>query len=204
MNKKLMVFTAVILLTVLAFAHGGFVASDLYIPAPHRIVFGEGSSDDAVLSGGADSVTLASGDTLAITTADKLTVGGVIVPQQIQATFADDNTPDAADRVFFIANAAYQVTGCVALHSVAAGGASKLQVVKDTSTNAPGAGTDLLTNNTNAGFDLNATANTLQTGTLTATEASLQLASGDRLSVDFADAIQSSVGVAVTCYLKRI
>jgi hypothetical protein len=201
-NKKIMVTTAVLLLTVLAFSQA--VQRDLLIPAPHRLVFGEGSSDDAILSGGADSITLATGDTLAITTADKLTVGGVIVPQQIQATFADDNTPDAADRVFFIANAAYQVTGCVALHSVAAGGASKLQVVKDTSTNAPGAGTDLLTNNTNAGFDLNATANTLQTGTLTATEASLQLASGDRLSVDFADAIQSSVGVAVTCYLKRI
>ncbi len=110
----------------------------------------------------------------------------------------------AVDQVFFIATHSMRVISCSEVHSVAAGGASKLQVVKDTSTDAPGAGTDLLTNNSNAGFDLAATANTTQAGTLTGTVASVTLAAGDRLSVDFANAIQSSVGVSVTCMLTPL
>ena len=50
-------------------------------------------------------------------------------------------------------------------------GAVNVQLVKDTSTDAPGAGTDLLTNNTDAGFNCKGTANTVQNGTLTATTA---------------------------------
>lgn len=147
--------------------------------------------------------TVASGKTLAVTTADKLTVGGVIVPQYVVVTY-NGQTASATDSTVFIAARAYQVVDVSEVHSVAAGGASKLQLTKDTSTNAPGAGTNLLTNNTNAGFDLNATANTVQNGTLTATAADLQLAAGDRLGLDFADAIQSSATVSVTVSLKRI
>lgn len=104
----------------------------------------------------------------------------------------------AVDQVFFIATRALKVTSVSEVHSAAAGGASTLQLVKDTGTAAPGTGTDLLTNNTNAGFDLNGTANTVQVGALVATAATVTLAAGDRLSVDFANAIQSSVGVTVT------
>lgn len=121
---------------------------------------------------------------------------GLICP-----TYAPSGTPAATDAVFFVATRAYVVVSVSEVHSVAAGGASSLQVVKDTDTNAPGAGTDLLTNNTNAGFDLNGTANTVQTGTLTATLATKTLAAGDRLSVDYANAIQSSAGVTVTACL---
>ena len=113
-------------------------------------------------------------------------------------------TASATDTPIFIANTAYQVIAVSEVHSVAAGGTSTLQLTKDTGTTAPGAGTDLLTNNTNAGFNLNATANTVQNGTLTATTASLQLAAGDRLSLDFGHAIQSSATVVVTVSLKRI
>ncbi len=121
-----------------------------------------------------------------------------------QATYYFTGTPAATDTAFFVATRAYRVVAISEVHSVAAGGASVLQVTKDTSTNAPGAGTDLLTNNTNGGFDLNATANTPQVGTLTATAASLELAAGDRLSVDFAQAIQSSAGVLVTVEMVPI
>jgi hypothetical protein len=76
-----------------------------------------------------------------------------------------------------------------------------VQLVKDTGTGAPGAGTDLLTNNTNTGFDLNATANTLQTGTIVTTAGPKKLLVGDRLSLDWANAIQSSAGIAVTVEL---
>lgn len=107
----------------------------------------------------------------------------------------------AVDSTFFVATRPYVLVAVSEIHGVAAGGASVLQVVKDTGTTAPGAGTDLLTNNTNTGFDLNATANTVQVGTLVATAASKALAAGDRLSYDFANAIQSSAGVAITACL---
>lgn len=121
------------------------------------------------------------------------------------ASFVMYGAPAAAtDTVFFIANRSYLVTSVREIHAVAAGGASALQLVKDTGTDAPGAGTDLLTNNTNTGFDLAATANTIQTGTLTATIATKTLAAGNRLSVDFANAIQSTSGVTVTACMAPI
>lgn len=120
------------------------------------------------------------------------------------ATYAPSGTPAATDVAFFIATRAYLVVSVSEVHSTAAGGASNIQLVKDTGTAAPGTGTDLLTNNTNAGFDLNGTANTVQTGTLTATIATKSLAAGDRLSVDYANAIQSSAGVVITACMAPI
>jgi hypothetical protein len=113
------------------------------------------------------------------------------------ASYYFTGTPAATDQVFFVATRPYIVVSVSEVHAVAAGGASVLQVTKDTSTNAPGAGTDLLTNNTNTGFDLNGTANTPQVGTLVVA-ATRTLAVGDRLAVDYANAIQSSAGVVVT------
>lgn len=111
-----------------------------------------------------------------------------------------------ADECFFIANRACKVIAIRQVHSTAGsdGLAVNLQVTKDTSTNAPGAGTDLLTNNTNAGFDLKGTANTVQTGTLTSTAASLLLAAGDRLSLDYAGTLTAVAGVVVTVTLEYV
>lgn len=103
-------------------------------------------------------------------------------------------TPAATDQVVFVAPHACRVVAISEVHSVAAGGASTIQVVKDTGTAAPGAGTDLLS----SAFDLNATANTPQHGALSATASDLELARGDRLSVDFANTIQSTAGVCIT------
>lgn len=122
----------------------------------------------------------------------------------ICGNYHPSGTPAATDAVFFIATRAMRVVAVSEVHSVAAGGASALQVVKDTGTNAPGAGTDLLTNNTNTGFDLNGTANTVQTGTLVSTAGVTTLAAGDRLSVDYANAIQSSAGVVVTACMAPL
>lgn len=113
------------------------------------------------------------------------------------ATYAPSGTPAATDAVFFLATRPYNVVSINAVFSVTAGGASKLQVTKDTGTAAPGAGTDILTNNTNTGFDLAATANTPQVGTFAATS----LAAGDRLAVDYANAIQNTAGMVVTACL---
>lgn len=113
---------------------------------------------------------------------------------------------DQIDRNFFIANQAYQVTGVRYVHVTPETTAATLfvQLTKDTGTAAPGAGTDLLTNNTNAGFDGKAAANTVQTGTLTGTVASLQLAAGDRLGIDYSVATNELVKVTVTVTLKKI
>lgn len=113
-------------------------------------------------------------------------------------------TEAATDRTFFVAPYPCYVKSLTCSFGVAAGGASKLQVTKDTATDAPGAGTDLLTDNTNTGFDLNATANTVQYGTITSTSASRKLAKGDRLAIDFANIIQSTAGLVVTAELVRL
>lgn len=112
------------------------------------------------------------------------------------------------DQVLFICPVghAYQVAAVDEVHATAGSDASavSLQVTKETGTQAPGAGTDLLTNNTNAGFNMKGTANTVQNGTLTSTTADLQLAAGNRLSIDFAGTLTALAGVAVTITLKRI
>ncbi len=154
----------------------------------------------------ANDASMASGKTFAVTTADKLTVAGVIVSPTKSISVQCPANADCVDKAFFIADRAYQVTAISEVHSAAGtnGSAVNLQVTKDVTTDAPGAGTDLLTNNTNAGFDLKGTANTVQAGTLTATTASLQLAAGDRLSLDFAGTLTTLAGVLVTVTLKPI
>ena len=72
---------------------------------------------------------------------------------------------------------------------------------KDTGTTAPGSGTALLTNNTNTGFNLNATANTVQVGALVATAASLALATGDRLAMKFTGSATATANLALTACL---
>ena len=99
------------------------------------------------------------------------------------------------DQVFFIATRALRVKSIKQVHSVAAGGTSTMTVIKDTGTSVPGGGTSLHQSGT---FDLNATANTVQSATISSTIATANLAAGDRLSVKFANAIQSSVGIVVT------
>lgn len=155
---------------------------------------------------GAEITAPINGTTGAFSTVDGLTVNSVIVPQELEVSFHGQAATAMVDQSFFLATQAYQVTKVRFVHAVAESTAASLyvQLVKDTGTSAPGAGTDLLTNNTNVGFDCKATANTVQTGTLTATTASLQLAAGDRLSVDFTAAATELVGVTITVTLKRI
>ena len=102
--------------------------------------------------------------------------------------------------MFFVATRAMKVISCSEVHSAAAGGTSTLQVVKDTSTDAPGAGTDILT----TAFNLASTANTVQVGALSGTVATVTMAAGDRLAVDYSAAVQSSTGVSVTCMLTPL
>jgi len=110
---------------------------------------------------------------------------------------------DAADRAIFIANGPRTVASIDYVHSTAGtdAGSVNVQVTKDTGTNAPGAGTNLLTNNSNAGFNCKGSINVVQNGSLTATAASLRMAAGDRLSVDFAGTVTALAGVVMVAWV---
>jgi hypothetical protein len=118
----------------------------------------------------------------------------------IPATYYFTGTPAATSQVFFLATRAMIVTNISQVHSAAAGGTSTLDVTKDTSTGAPASGSAL----GQAAFNLNGTANTVQNATLNATIATITLAAGDRLSVKFNHAIQSSAGVVVTACMAPL
>lgn len=168
--------------------------------------FTGGTTQRLAIDDATGNITVATGAEIVITDADALTVNGVIVPQFVVVNMHSQAAAEQVDQSFFIADRAYQVVRIDQIHAVAETTAATLniQVTKDTGTNAPGAGTDLLTNNANAGFNGKATANTVQNGTLTAVTADLQLAAGNRLGVDFSAAATELVGVTITVILKLI
>jgi len=160
------------------------------------------------------AITLAAGDRLSVNFTGVLTsVAGVVIQVILNPGYSGDiavfnmqANGSLADQAFYVATKNTQVTAAYYVHSTAGtnGSAVNLQLTKDTSTNAPGAGTDLLTNNSNAGFDCKAAINVVQTGTLTGTTASLRLAPGDRLSADFAGTLTSLAGVVMIVVLSPV
>jgi hypothetical protein len=117
-------------------------------------------------------------------------------------TFAQMGTlASPANAAFFVATRPYKLVSVSEVHSTAAGATETMQVEKDTGTTAPGSGTALLTNNTNAGFNLNATANTVQAGALVGTAASVALAAGDRLALKFTGTATATANLVVTACL---
>lgn len=188
-----------------------------------------GTDDEQTLSNkeldNTNSITVLDGSLVIQNTADEtkeasFSLSGITAGQNRVMSVPDANiqlgeyvisrtilTPaEMIDQNLFIADQAYQLTAvkCTFATAEATAANLRLQVTKDTSTNAPGAGTNLLTNNSDNGFDCKATANTVQTGTLTATEASLQLAAGDRIALDFEAAATELAGLTVSLTLKRI
>lgn len=103
----------------------------------------------------------------------------------------------ATSYTMFMANRAYRVKAASTIASTAGGSGCTVTVNKDTSTNAPGAGTALLT----GAMALSGTANTRVTGTLIGTVATLTMAAGDRLSTTWAGTISPLAGVVVTVTL---
>jgi hypothetical protein len=160
-------------------------------------------SGASTLNGGG---TVAASQTLAVTTADKLTVGGVIVPQTLTVAYRCGAAATCGTTHVFIADAAYQVIGVNIVWATAESTATNLrvQLEKLTSTTAPGSGTALLTDNSNAGVSIKGTANTVTAGTLTGTAGSKQLAAGNRLGVVFETAPTEGANIVITVTLKRI
>lgn len=163
------------------------VGNALMGSSPSITVEGLNTDIDLILSGKGTGAVKANGNILT----------GLVETSYI----VKDNPTTAA---FFVANRAYEVVAISCVFAINAGLAAAVQITKDIATEAPGAGVDLLTNNTNTGFDLNATANTVQAGSLTGTGASLQLAAGDRLSIDVSGTATAVTGVAITVTLKAI
>lgn len=170
----------------------------------------------ATLAANAGTLTLATGDRLAFDISGTTTaLAGVIVTVMMQPldsptmditfSWASNTQITSANAQFFIANAPYTVSAVRWAHSTAGSSATAaIQMTKDTSTDAAGAGTALLTNNTNAGFDGSTAVNTPQVGALVTTAGATSLAVGNRLSLDFNGTLTLLAGVVCTVSLTPI
>lgn len=136
---------------------------------------------------------------MAISTADKLTVGGVIVPQEMVVTVPVSAA--SVDGTVFIANDAWVITKIEEVHSVLGtdGSAVTAQVMKCTTTQAPSAGTAMTTGT----FDLKGTVETVQSGTLSSTAANYTLADGNRIAIDYTGTLTTLAGGVITIHMKR-
>lgn len=103
----------------------------------------------------------------------------------------------AIDQNVFIADQGYRIVSASEVHAVVGGSSAAIMIRKCEGTEAPSAGQALLT----AAFDLTATANTVQNGTLTTTNADRKLVAGDRISFDFSGTVSGLAGAVVTIVL---
>ena len=175
------------------------VGDDLNLTSTGAVItIGPSGTNPAVITHSADTLTLASGDTLAVTTADKLTVGGVIVPATLYENFRVGPHATVTEYDLMIAHRALQVTGIQVVPSTLQGGALTATVVKATGTATPVKTTTPM--HTADAIDLNAGAYTLQTITLTATGADLILAAGERISIDYSAALTAGHAIITIAY----
>lgn len=135
------------------------------------------------------------------TSADALKVGGVIVPQELVLSFAIGPLATITEYDLWIAPAAYQVTKISVVPSTLQGGAATATIVKAVGTDTPVKTTTPM--HTADAINLNTGAYTVQNVTLSATTADLQLAAGNRISVDLSTACTVAHWV-VSITLKRI
>jgi hypothetical protein len=138
---------------------------------------------------------------VALDTADTLLVGGVIVPQDITLSFAIQLNATVTEYDIFVAPYACQVTGIRYVPSTLQGGAMTATVCKASGTSAPANGTTPM--HTANSINLNANAYTAVNVTLTSTTADLQLATGDRIGIDYS-AAPTAAFWTLTITLKRI
>lgn len=160
------------------------------------------------LTATASVLSMAAGDRLSLkfsatTTGALLCVVVTFAPIYSRKDVTWQLAPNAQQQVaqcFFVADRAYEIRDASCIFDVAAGGAAKIGVTIDKGTTAPGAGNVVQTDNTNAGFDLNATARTSQFMTPASLHLRL-LSPGDRLGLVVTGAAQAIADVCITCSL---
>jgi hypothetical protein len=129
------------------------------------------------------------------------TIGSAL--HDLVVTFNYGINAEAVDTWLFVADADYEVTRVVCVPRVAGsdGSAVTADVMKASGTDAPASGATVLS--AADSFDLKGTADTLQTGTLSATESARRLKANDRLGVNFTGTLTAAVGL-IQVNLKRI
>lgn len=155
---------------------------------------------------GQATLTVSPGTSVSITsTATAAATGDYIYAisgaSQICQAYYFTGTPAATNQAFVVASRPMVLASLTHVHSVAAGGASTMDVTHESGTTAPGAGTSVFASGS---FDLNATANTPQTASLVAALATRTFTAGHRLSVKFNNTIQSSAGIVVEACFSPI
>lgn len=125
--------------------------------------------------------------------------GSVVTGQRMVKSFKLATNASITTQAFWIADGNYTITNISCIFDVADGAANTAYIGKATSTQAPSAAVTLMSGT----FNMNATARTVQTATLTSnwnvpTQASIQLSAGDRLVFSLASAVTSLAGVCIT------
>ena len=143
-----------------------------------------------------NGLTVNSSQTLAVTTADRLTVGGVIVPQEIAIPFT--YTASSVDIGIFSAKGAWNITGVELVPRVAGNDAAAVNVTVKVcdSGEAPASGEAALSEVLN----LKGTADTTQSGALGTTVA---CAANQYIALDFSGTMTNAVGMG-TVWVKRV
>ena len=149
------------------------------------------------------SQVIATGQTLAVTDANALLVGGVIVPQFVYASFCqtDATIPSTGRRM--IAVDKLTLVSVTANWSGAGSTNAAVNIYKDPTTDAPGAGVACLT----AAIDLTTAttaANANVSPALSATAANYAFAVGDGLSFVFSGTLTGLTGLAISLKFQRL
>lgn len=158
----------------------------------------------------AAGLILAAGDRLSAEFTGVLTaVAGVQVTvtatpgsKEVPAVYAMNANGSIATQAFFSANRDFVITGVQMIWSTAGSDAGTVtaDVFKDTSTNAPGAGTSVLA----AAQSVKGAINTTVNVALSATAATLAMAAGDRLSVVMTGTLTALAGLVIVVYLAPV
>ncbi len=136
---------------------------------------------------------------ISIATADKLTVGGVIVPQYKDFRISLDAA--SVTQIGFIVHDAMQLHAVQEAHVV--GSTSGTLMLRNcTSGQAAAAGLAMLTGTID--LSTGVAANTPQSGVLHATPANIQVAAGSMVQLEIAGTMTGLVGACVTLTFKRI
>jgi len=173
---------------------------------------GDGTANTVLspaLAASAATLSMAAGDRLSVKFSATTTGAGVLVevlfaPILDRAEISWQLAANAQQQVaqyFFTADRTYELVDASCIFDVAAGGVATIAITIDRGTTAPGAGDIVQTDNTNAGFNLNATARTTQFMTPATLHLRL-LNPGDRLGLKVAGAAQSISLVAITASLR--